>query len=117
MAELDTKAVLNEYIEQHPVARKAALRNDPFFKAQMETLKRTLTLLETALRIEGLGPDACRRIVNTVVYGSPEAEAAIRRMADHEAQIELAKRAIGGFTMDAELVERLRQLGDGEWKS
>lgn len=83
---------------------------NPLFWAQMETLRRILALLETALRAEGLGPDACRRIVNTVVYGSPEAEAAIRRMADHEVQIELAKRAIGGFTMDADLVRAVEVL-------
>ncbi|MET9222343.1 hypothetical protein ABZX65_26765 [Streptomyces sp. NPDC003300] len=92
MTEYDPEPVLNKYIERVPAAHKAVL-NDPPFKVHMEWLDRVLRLSVPAMRREGLDPRACNRVVNTIVYGAPEPDAAIERIADQHAKLETLKRA------------------------
>lgn len=109
MTELDTEAILNDYVARHPAAR-AALFGDPVFKVQMDSLRRTLDLLVPALRREGVDPVSARRVVNTVVYGSPDPDAAIERMAEEYRQVELAKWATPRLVVDAETAASLMRM-------
>lgn len=87
MDDLDTDRLMSDYVDRHPAAQMA-LRDDPTFHFQMESLRRTIDLLLPALRREGMDPMSARRVVNTILYGVPEPDAALLRMAEREAVLE-----------------------------
>lgn len=95
MTEYDSDAVLDEYVARHPVAR-AALMGDPLFVAHLEWMRRSFALLESALCREGLDRVAIRRVVNTLVYGAPDPDAALGRMADFQVRLQQMQDAVIG---------------------
>lgn len=110
MTELDADAVIDEYVRRHPAAQRA-VAFDPAFQMQMESLRRTIDLLVPALRREGLDPMAARRVVNTIVYGVPDPDASIMRMAERDVQIAKAMTEPITFHVPAELAASLN-LGE-----
>jgi hypothetical protein len=68
-----TDDVLNHYLFQQPGMREALLR-DPVQKAQVESLRQTLTMLERALADEGIPEEVARRVVNRIVWGDPKGQ-------------------------------------------
>lgn len=113
MTEFDADAILDDYIARHPHARAAQL-DDPLFVAQMDLLRRTLALLEPVLRREGLDRFAVRRVVNTLVYGVPDPDAAIGRVLDFRARVEVIRWASPAIVVEGELAEHLAGLAGGE---
>jgi hypothetical protein len=116
MYDEQAKDVLDDYVKRHPAAR-AAVESDPLFTAQMELLRRTIDLLLPALRREGLDPVAARRVINTIVYGVPEPDAAVLRMAERDAQLAEAMIQPAVLHVPAELAKsfnfgRRPQAGD-----
>jgi hypothetical protein len=106
MTEFNPEPVLNEYIERVPVAREAA-STDPLFQAHMKWLDQFLRQAVPAMRREGLDRFACDRVVNTVVYGAPEPDAAIERVADRNAKLEALRWATPALGLDAEAAKLL----------
>lgn len=113
MTDVDVDDALGEHVARHPAAR-AALLDDPLFAAQLDLLRRTLALLEPALRREGLDRLAVRRVVNTLVYGVPDPDAAIERVLDFRARVEVLMRAAPAIVVEGELAEQLAGLAGGE---
>ncbi len=63
--------VLGRYLDHQPGMREALL-HDPVQKAQIESLRQTLTMMERALADEGVAPEVARRVINRIVWGDPE---------------------------------------------
>lgn len=112
MTDLDADRILDDYVDRHPAAQMG-LRDDPVFHAQMHWFKQTLDLLEPALYREGLHRAAVVRVVNTLVYGVPDPDASIMRMA--EARVDLAEALMAPTTLhiDAEAAKGLNLDGLG----
>ena len=66
-----TADTLGRYLDQQPGMRRVLL-TDPMQKAQVEALRRTLSMVERALADEGVPDDVRRRVINRVVWGEPE---------------------------------------------
>jgi hypothetical protein len=116
MTEYDPEPVLNEYVDRVPTARQA-VHNDPLFQTHMEWLDRVLRLAVPAMRAEGLDPRACNRVVNTIIYGAPDPDAAIERITDQQTKLEAARRAtpvlhIGGHASTDATIHDLPPLPD-----
>lgn len=119
MTEFDADTILDDYVARHPHARAAHL-DDPLFVAQMDVLRRMLALLEPALYREGLDRPAVLRVVNTLVYGVPDPDAAIERMAEREEQIAKARWATPSLVIDGEMAASIAAFAaflGGERKS
>jgi hypothetical protein len=101
MDDLDTDRLMSDYVNRHPAAQMA-LRDDPAFQFQMESLRRTIDLLLPALRREGLDPMAARRVVNTILYGVPEPDEAILRIAETRVRVAEAMLETPVLVLDAE---------------
>lgn len=95
MDDLDTGRLMSDYVDRHPAAQMA-LRDDPAFQFQMESLRRTIDLLMPALRREGLDPMAARRVVNTILYGVPEPDEAVERIANFRVRLQQMQDALIG---------------------
>jgi hypothetical protein len=66
-----TDDVLSRYLSLQPGMREALL-TDPVQKAQIESLRQTLTMMERALADEGIAPEVAHRVINRIVWGDPE---------------------------------------------
>lgn len=113
MTEYDADALLDEYVARHPLARAVRL-DDPLFVAQMDSLRRMLGLLEPALYREGLDRTAVLRVINNLVYGTPDPHSAIERMAEREGQIAKMRWETPSLLVDGDMAERVAELlGEG----
>lgn len=110
MEDLDADRILDDYIDRHPAAQMG-LRDDPVFHAQMHWFKQTLDLLEPALYREGLHRAAVVRVVNTIVYGVPDPDTSIMRMAEARVDLAEAMAATPCLVLDEEAVKHL--FGNG----
>jgi hypothetical protein len=83
--------LIGNYLDRMSRADEAFLK-DPTYNAHVGWLRRTLSLADMAMQDRGV-PDEDRRYVLTVaMYGSPDEEAAMARIAERQRLIEESMR-------------------------
>lgn len=75
-------------------------KNSPAFQQHMEILRAVLILTEEALVSEGLPAGARERVVHTVIWGTPDVEAGVRRIEAHVRLMRTAETWLGRAFLD-----------------
>jgi hypothetical protein len=100
MDDIDADALLAEYLDRVPRGHQIYM-HDPLFHGHIEKLRRLLPVLNAVLGLEGLDPEACSRVLRTVVYGHPDPDEAIAELRRVDAELDRWQAAaIGEFKPD-----------------
>lgn len=99
-----TDDTLGRYLDQQPNMREALL-NDPLQQAQMEWMRRFLSMTERAMADEDIPREVRRRAINRVVWGEPEGH------VDVHARIR--EQVIAAYDLPIELTDAWKAIHDG----
>jgi hypothetical protein len=83
--------LISSYVRQGATAG-AAYRGDATFHAEMQMARRWLSAMNDAMRTEGVSSEARERVLRTVIYGVPDPDVAVNRMAERQRRIEELER-------------------------
>jgi hypothetical protein len=95
MTALDADAVVKDYLDRIPRGHEVYLK-DPLFHSHMTWLRTMLPILDHQLQADGVSEAARQRAVDTLVYGTPDIEEAIGRLAQYDAELALMQKAVIG---------------------
>lgn len=80
-------ALVDHYLQLGPI-RGRANAEDPLYRHSIQQLRRTLRMVEEAMRIEGIDPEIAHRVLRTVMLGTPdESHDAMARVMELECSL------------------------------
>lgn len=91
--------LVDTLIEDHlngKVERWHVFHNDPMYHAYLQMLRRALSECDTALAAAGRGEAYRRELINLVMSGPPDTDAALQRIAEHAARVDELSKQTGG---------------------
>jgi hypothetical protein len=72
--------LIGEYL-RHDLVAGTAYRGDGEFHAEMAAVRRWLASMDAAMDAERIGEEVRERVLRTVVFGTPDPDVAVERMA------------------------------------
>lgn len=105
------EGILAEWFSKQPKEIQEAYFVNGIAYTSMETLRASMTMLFNALRAEGLHVYHCRRVVNRMLYGTPEPDG-VAGLGERLMMLQPTAFSFSGqLTDDAAAENLLRELG------
>lgn len=96
MSEL-VEDLIDGYLDRMSRAAEA-YHNEPWYHAQLTWMRRTLGLADMAMQDRGVPEEDRRYVLTVAVYGSPDEDAAMAKIAERKRLIEEYSRQMPNFT-------------------
>ena len=86
------REAVDRYARRMGLTERSTAAQDPIYHFQWEHLRRVLETTDMAVEDEGISESSRSRVIRTILYGSPDEADAMRRIEEHELQVEVLRK-------------------------